>query len=92
MGVKIETEIIYLRIYSENGDNELTKAVSLSPMPSFLVIHYFYLLLHCGLKTLLFMAGRNCFPILSMAFKMDKAFNEGDSVIFEGQDSVIVSI
>ena len=27
-----------------------------------------------------------------MAFKMDKAFNEGDSVIFEGQDSVIVKI
>ena len=27
-----------------------------------------------------------------MAFKMDKAFNEGDSVVFEGQDSVIVKI
>ena len=27
-----------------------------------------------------------------MAFKMDKSFNEGDSVIFEGQDSVIVKI
>ena len=27
-----------------------------------------------------------------LAFKMDKAFNEGDSVIFEGQDSVIVKI
>ena len=27
-----------------------------------------------------------------MAFKMDKAFNEGDSVIFEGQDSVIVKM
>lgn len=27
-----------------------------------------------------------------LAFKMDKAFNEGDKVIFEGQDSVIVKI
>ena len=27
-----------------------------------------------------------------MAFKMDKAFNEGDKVIFEGQESVIVKI
>ena len=27
-----------------------------------------------------------------MAFKMDKSFNEGDNVIFEGQDSVIVKI
>jgi len=27
-----------------------------------------------------------------MAFKMNKAFNEGDKVIFEGQESVIVKI